>query len=73
MSVTSEEDQEAELQRQQERLHTLLSISDRLAEDFPHAGPALRKVHHLAQWKMNELERTGSGLKTPSERTVELA
>lgn len=73
MSIPAHQEREAELQRQQERLYTLLSISDRLAEDFPHAGPALRKVHHLAQWKMTELERTRSGMRTPSERSVELA
>ena len=71
--ATSTAEQEAESRRQEERLRTLLSMADRLAEDFPHAAPALRRVHHLAGWKVRECERSQQQSVSSSERTVELA
>ncbi len=71
--ATSTAEQEAESRRQEERLRTLLSMADRLAEDFPHAAPALRRVHHLASWKVRECERSQQQSVSSSERTVELA
>ena len=72
MAVSTSE-LEAESRRQEERLRTLLSMADRLAEDFPHAAPALRRVHHMAGWKLGECERSQHQLATSSEQTVELA
>lgn len=71
--AASSAEQETESRRQEERLRTLLSMADRLAEDFPHAAPALRRVHQVAGWKLRECERSQQESMSSSERSVELA